>query len=231
MEHNKENDDVSRPSRIEADANPGTGQRMRSDEETTVSNAVYYACCAQFEGLEHAGLIWGNGHHMAQRVGEFAVGLLQSRWRDKPGSSAVACEQESVPDGVVGTGERRPWTPGPWDRFQCRVGTDEGQLASIAAPEGWRAQRDDKRWLTVAEANACLISAAPDLYEALAEAVTCFGCMLAQRDSGHLVDCFVPRAKAALAKALGDPKPPENSAIRLGRETEGEVLQREAEQR
>lgn len=44
-----------------------------------VSNEVYKATSA-FEDLEAQGLVIGNGHHMRQRVAEFAASLVRERW-------------------------------------------------------------------------------------------------------------------------------------------------------
>ena len=41
------------------------------------------------------------------------------------------------------------------------------------------------------------------LLSALRDAIQDCKCSMAQRDSGHLVDCFVPAAKDAIAKAEG----------------------------
>lgn len=39
-----------------------------------------YAAALVFEELEHAGLICGNGHHIAQKMATHASGLLCMRW-------------------------------------------------------------------------------------------------------------------------------------------------------
>jgi len=48
-------------------------------------------------------------------------------------------------------------------------------------------------------ANADLMCAAPDLLAA-AQRAQC-GCSIAERESGHLVDCWMPDLLAAIAKA------------------------------
>ena len=48
-----------------------------------LSNAVYEAA-APLERLEAAGLVRGNGHHLRQRVAEFAAALLRERWAGPP---------------------------------------------------------------------------------------------------------------------------------------------------
>ena len=47
-------------------------------------------------------------------------------------------------------------------------------------------------------------SAYSELYEALEEAVQSCPCSVRERDSGHRVECYAPRAKAALARARGE---------------------------
>ena len=47
----------------------------------TVSNDVYAAVAEHFEAAEHAGLIVGSGHHMAQDIAERAKNLLLARHR------------------------------------------------------------------------------------------------------------------------------------------------------
>lgn len=48
-----------------------------------VSNDVYAAAVKHYEAAERAGLIVGNGHHMAQGVAEGAKALLLERHRRK----------------------------------------------------------------------------------------------------------------------------------------------------
>lgn len=47
--------------------------------ETEVVNAIYAAALI-FERLEHAGVVRGNGHHMAQEMSAAAEKLLRERW-------------------------------------------------------------------------------------------------------------------------------------------------------
>lgn len=52
------------------------------DLETAVAdigNAVYMAC-SLYERLEGKRKIHGNGHHMRQKVAEFAKNLMEERW-------------------------------------------------------------------------------------------------------------------------------------------------------
>jgi len=44
-----------------------------------VSEDTYHGCVAIFEALEALGKVNGNGHHMAQRVAEFAEDLFRKR--------------------------------------------------------------------------------------------------------------------------------------------------------
>lgn len=44
-----------------------------------ITNEIYEAT-ALFEFLEHKGKIFGNGHHMRQKVSKFAEDLMRERW-------------------------------------------------------------------------------------------------------------------------------------------------------
>ena len=48
-----------------------------------------------------------------------------------------------------------------------------------------------------------LFAAAPELLDCMEEAVTNCGCSLREKDSGHKVGCFAPRALEAISKAKG----------------------------
>lgn len=50
----------------------GAGQAM--------FNAVYNVTVHLFENLEHNGFIRGNGHHMAQELGEYARQQVLKHW-------------------------------------------------------------------------------------------------------------------------------------------------------
>lgn len=50
----------------------GAGQEM--------FDAVYNVTVKLFESLEHNGFIHGNGHHMAQELGEYARQQVLKRW-------------------------------------------------------------------------------------------------------------------------------------------------------
>jgi len=47
-----------------------------------VENAVYRATDL-YERLEGAGLVWGNGHHMRQKIAKMASDLLEERWNEQ----------------------------------------------------------------------------------------------------------------------------------------------------
>lgn len=88
----------------------------------------------------------------------------------------------------------RPWTPGPW---QVSCVSDGTRRRSVWTDKGPPAHIAD---VTNGEANARLISAAPDLYEALERFVTFH--------SGHVLPHELHKpmddARAALAKARGE---------------------------
>lgn len=90
----------------------------------------------------------------------------------------------------------RPWTPGPW---QVSCVSDGTRRRSVWTDEGPPAHIAD---VTNGEANARLISAAPDLYEALARIVD----SVAKGASGDVCQTYdFDDARAALAKARGEP--------------------------
>ena len=91
------------------------------------------------------------------------------------------------------------WTPGPW--FRCGPEND--------SKSGWFVEVAPKRAISVegrtaaeAEANAHLIAAAPDLYEALLEARKTVQCLVDEGYAGYAGQRA--RIDAALAKARGD---------------------------
>jgi len=47
-----------------------------------LSHQVYQVCVRIFEELETKGVIFGNGHHMAQSVSTYATDLLRSRFNE-----------------------------------------------------------------------------------------------------------------------------------------------------
>lgn len=51
------------------------------EAKADISTKVYAVVAPIFEALEHAKLIHGNGHHMAQRVAAEAEKLVQERWK------------------------------------------------------------------------------------------------------------------------------------------------------
>lgn len=95
-------------------------------------------------------------------------------------------------------------TPGPWNVVGIRrVFADAPNyfaLATIADPspdfrhQGFTASE-------IRNANAAMIAAAPSLYEAALKAQC--ACSIKERDSGHLVDCWMPEMLAAITKAEG----------------------------
>tara|TARA_R100000306_G_scaffold26658_1_gene30401 strand:+ start:24 stop:338 length:315 start_codon:yes stop_codon:yes gene_type:complete len=97
------------------------------------------------------------------------------------------------------------FTPGPWSVHNTGdIFTDLGarNAEGIDAPsnDGWHIADCDMGGLCLEEvrANAHLIAAAPDMYEALQQAIT------SMQDSGYQNSHVVIRAgKAALAKAEG----------------------------
>ena len=98
-------------------------------------------------------------------------------------------------------------TPGPWGIRRAGRGPDRD--VGITAPncvgviaecfEEFRAKGD--RRPGEAEANARLMVAARDLFEAAKDAQC--SCSIAERESGHLTDCWMPALEAAIAKAEG----------------------------
>ncbi len=54
--------------------------RTKEHAKAAVSNAAYQAVVALFERAERRHLVRGNGHHMAQAVGEAAAALMGERW-------------------------------------------------------------------------------------------------------------------------------------------------------
>lgn len=58
---------------------------VRQGYGNEVSNHVYHACVGIYERLETQGLIFGNGHHMAQRVAAYAERTLLSRFHTAEG--------------------------------------------------------------------------------------------------------------------------------------------------
>lgn len=88
------------------------------------------------------------------------------------------------------------FTPGPWAVLYNPMGVDYvvGDDCTICSMPGWDADYEDEEL-----ANARLISAAPDLYEALKELID----MDVAYQRGQKVSDAVDKARAALAKAEG----------------------------
>lgn len=87
------------------------------------------------------------------------------------------------------------FTPGPWEMFHTkeRTGVCE-KLANIAVTSGHDSNRDEGEVI----ANANLIAAAPEMYEALHAL-----CIAAATSDGVITDEMIENAQAAIAKAQG----------------------------
>lgn len=92
-------------------------------------------------------------------------------------------------------GHGSTWTPGPWKAFPAGVGEENGAGVAMLWRDG--AER---------EANARMIAAAPDLYEALREAVDLSEQLRAEHDWDRLPEAqaMLDKMEAALAKARGE---------------------------
>lgn len=89
-------------------------------------------------------------------------------------------------------------TPGPWrwDGYFLR-GADGTTVWDDGSASGEYGGYDAN------SPDGHLIEAAPELLEALQLAVDRCPCTVAERLSGHLVDCYAPHAQLAIAKAEG----------------------------
>lgn len=87
------------------------------------------------------------------------------------------------------------WTPGPWLNVGGWVDSEDDSHGSIICSLSAVDRKPDY----ISDANAHLIAAAPDLYEALDQAVT------SMQDSGYPnTHLAVIAARKALAKARGE---------------------------
>jgi hypothetical protein len=98
------------------------------------------------------------------------------------------------------------FTPGPWDVYQTAILS--GEVYQVFAPKS-----KSRHWIANVQidagkdgdgkANANLIAAAPDLYEALKAIVDCHEIGSTQEEFCEQVYDFIEEAKTALAKAEG----------------------------
>ena len=92
-------------------------------------------------------------------------------------------------------------TPGPWiAAIEPGISTVGNKCKVFSAKSAFFAIIDGGEY-SEGCANARLIAAAPELLEALQQ-VDC-KCSIAERDSGHLTDCYMPVVLSAMAKAEG----------------------------
>lgn len=106
------------------------------------------------------------------------------------------------------------WTPGPWEICNTAdiftpLGATNAEGIEAVSTDGWHIADCDMGSMTLDEvrANAHLIAAAPDLYDALAEALADYDNWAAHEDNyphEHLV-VWAEKARAAIAKARGEP--------------------------
>lgn len=106
--------------------------------------------------------------------------------------------------------EETKFTPGPWKWWtSCsfrrlsseRTGRDGDVLHAVV--QGSDGHPDIRLPNGGADGpDAALIAAAPELYEA-ADRAQC-GCTVQERESGHIVGCWMPDLIAALKKARGE---------------------------
>ncbi len=58
-------------------------RKMNFEEIEEIVGKTMYRAGSIFEFLEGAGKIYGNGHHIAQKISEDATNLLKKRWMVK----------------------------------------------------------------------------------------------------------------------------------------------------
>lgn len=66
------------------------------ERAANLSRDVYRAAIKHFEGAEHAEVIFGNGHHLAQKVAEQAMGLMLERSTAQRGPGPVDVDSNSA---------------------------------------------------------------------------------------------------------------------------------------
>lgn len=97
----------------------------------------------------------------------------------------------------------RGWTPGPWT-VDTPIGEDHPWINADC--NHTLDENGDEHYLSVSGlcgmANAHLISAAPDLYEALERLV--LECVIDGKEDEAGYDCWIYHARNALAKARGE---------------------------
>ncbi len=102
-----------------------------------------YKSTKLFEALETACLVHGNGHHMRQKIAEFAVKLLRERWNDGP-ATLYNRVMGSFIDFTKGRFILRQWDgmDGCWS--DCHEAEDvDGEIALLAWME--RTEQGSKR--------------------------------------------------------------------------------------
>lgn len=113
--------------------------------------------------------------------------------------------------------DKPKFTPGPWEQSHREVMGRDGLFTvvyraddpdNLIASLHWHSVKTDKGWTTDRAANAHLIAAAPDMYEALEDTAALAAALTSHtiRINGQYVEVreAVARARAALAKARGE---------------------------
>lgn len=108
-------------------------------------------------------------------------------------------DPKGTPEGEVGSGVPK-FTPGPWEVGELDRGFGRGSLC-VQDQHGFIAKMPGDHLWSESLANAHLIAAAPDLYEALRGCMA--ACELQGADSAEFFDAR-NSAYAALAKARGE---------------------------
>ena len=94
------------------------------------------------------------------------------------------------------------WTPGPWLWDAGDIGEEcSDPYSDIYAADGETTIAEFNDRIPEGRANANLMAAAPDLYEALQSMLTFYGM---DREKGEVSDVIHAEAEKALAKARGE---------------------------